>query len=204
MVTGEGGHGGRGTPDTMTGDPCHGVPPTPYRIGEGSSEDSKGEQPEASLASLAPIQVPTVAANDREQSRKPRKPARGEQATLIPTGPTVRKAARTYPYVSAFDEGQQEASGQPFITSDPGRWNRAAVDAARAHAPELRGEAVTDWIRETSAAWRRARPSQATFGGYTPAGMLAWLNSGRPGEPRRGPAQAPRQQGAVAGCMIEF
>lgn len=125
--------------------------------------------------------------------------------SLIPTGPTVRKAPRAYPYVDAFDAGQREASGAPFVTSDPSRWNRAMVDAVRAHAPDLRGEDVLTWIRETSAAWRKARPSTASYGaGFRPDGLVAWLNGGRPGEPRRGPAQAPRQQGMVAGASIDF
>lgn len=214
-VTREGGQDGRGTPPNVSRDPSQRVPPHPYRIDRVVEDSEESSTPSAALPAApatAPLDTAPAAAAPEEPlaappasttARRPPKPRRGQQGSLLDVGPGPTKAPRAYSYVDAFDLGQQEATSQPFVTprSSASRDQITIAQAVRAHAPTLTGEAVISWIRETSAAWRRARPSQANYGGYTPAKLVEWLNNGRPGDRASGPV---RQTGIVDGAAQEW
>ncbi len=118
-----------------------------------------------------------------------------------PGKPALKTRSRrpeNYAYVEAFDAGQFEASAIPCATPKGYPGKTALIDALKAHAPDLRGEAVIVWIRETSAAYRKARPGDAHYGGHTPQAMLKWLNGGRLG------ANAGRATGSSGGIASDI
>lgn len=89
-------------------------------------------------------------------------------------------------YACAYAEGQREASGdgftEPRSTRDASAlWKMAAEFGKTPAGVKLTGQQLCDWIRETSAAFRRSMADKAEFqSGFAPHACLAWLQAGRP------------------------
>lgn len=115
---------------------------------------------------------------------KPKVARRGAGEAGAPAG---RKGRPIPPsilrYADAYAAGQTDASGQPFAPPVTGKAPRVFVEVLPIHALDRDGkpleqDALDAWIRQSSAAYRRAVPNPAREDGYSPTRWQAWLQGG--------------------------
>lgn len=84
-------------------------------------------------------------------------------------------------YAEAYAAGMSDVTGEPFA---PPRGKRDLVDMALlaiVDGQRLGGDELLTWIRQTAAAYRRARAGAEQFeSGFSVERCVKWLNAGRP------------------------
>lgn len=159
------------------------VPPKPTPAAKRTPK-ARAEHPLAATTSA------DVASSPRPKVKAPPKPPNAK----VP--PAERADVK---YLRAFDAGIAKGAGiEAFVTPPHGLTRQTLIAIATTHAKRggelLVGQELLTWFEETAEAFRRAAdqwPELKYQGGWTPKGLLAWLNAGRPFDRRKKPRSTP-------------
>lgn len=86
-------------------------------------------------------------------------------------------------YAEAYAQGQTDASGQPFAvpTATKAFWPILRAHAVDAYGSPITGDALLEWIRKSSAEYRRACEKSAAYQrGFSVPRWGEWHQAGRP------------------------
>lgn len=139
-----------------------------------SRRDERVTAPSVTLPS------PLLSSPHHSTEREGRAGAPVESVTERVTDEPVKLTAEDR-YAQAWARGVSSATANPC--SVPAAKARGSINTStQTHFTGLRGDALLQAIEASATQYVKAKPKDASYGGFTPAKWLTWLDSGRPSE----------------------
>lgn len=108
-------------------------------------------------------------------------PIADEGAVLNSTPKRTTKSYHFHRYAMAFARGISRATGAPFAEPEVRGGQDPLVRLCRTHSEDRRGDELLEWISDTAKAFRENAPNEVKYhGGWSPRGMLWWLDNDKP------------------------